>query len=595
MKLKEFGTKETIDWVAAVQMLGINQAFYVDRPTYVAEYLGNDATVLKWAGRRETWPPSWCLIRQGNDYFVVVEGTTNSWQFGGHVTGYAMADDWLENSRVNQGWKEVADGIISELPNRSQGRWFYSGHSYGGSVAGILATDHAAKFGNAEKVSCLTFAAPAYMTWGYSGVRPGVYHEIESWGDLVPTLPPTGTELANVKWRSPLEWYQATMLWDRFGKVTTLGYQGNTDGSLGNVNERGEYVSNQMPDNHYLPNYWGRINTKATKEFPENVQLRAALNWAKPLMGDSFQTVVREFPNFITGPDGNRIYIPPVQTSRSSASMSATYKVSYVFVGWNQRTWRESHFVLASDAQDATSKLALESVIASRLAFLSSLYRVEAIEAVNVNSVRDGYVRGPLTSQVWRGAQTTTNAETTGVALNVGYFGPNFQQRWAQLRGFSDQAVFIDKQTGDQTVSGTTAPLIAAYVLKLKEQNFGWVKRVKRNPASPVTMPNYISQIDGNTVPGLSIVTLDRALGVESGTVTFHQTNKRTLPGLEGAQKIISVSGSTMRIPYIVPRGGVIEAGEGAYVRVLQWQDITLYNGQYEDGYVFGKKTRRMK
>jgi len=595
MKLREFGSQESLDWVSVVQQIAICQAFYVDSPTVIAEYLGNDATILRWVSQRDTWPPSWALIKQGDDYWVVVEGTTNAWQFGEHVAGYAMADDWLGSSRVNQGWKEVAEGIWAQLPNRDRGHWHYSGHSYGGAVAGILATMHANERGEADKVSLMLVASPAFMTWGYKGVRPKVYHEVESWGDAVPTLPPTGTELMNVRFRSPLEWYQAAQIWDTFGKRTTLGYQGNTDGTLGDVNDRGEMVGNGMPTNHYLPNYWGRINQKALREFPDNVPLRSAINWSRQLMVAEFQSVITEFPNFITLPDGTKVFIPPVQIYRSYSQMSATYKVSFVFVGWNQRTWRESHFCVASSAEDATGKLALDTVMSARLAFLSSLYRVESIEAVNVNSTRDGYVRGPLTSQVWSGVQATNNAETTGVALNVGYFGPNFQQRWAQVRGFSDQAVFIDKQTGDQAIAGTVKPLLDAYVLKLKEQAFGWVKRVPRNPDAPVTMPNYIEKIDGATVPGLSVVTLDRAPGISGGSVTFHRTNKRTLPGLEGAQKVISSSGATIRIPYVVPSGTIIGAGEGSYIRVLQWQDITLYNGQYEEGYIYGKKTRRMK
>lgn len=591
MLLQSFGSQQ-VNRVALAQQVFILTCLYNDRRDLVEQYIGPDASIVIWERNRDTWPPSWVYIRQGEHHFIAIEGSTNIAQFAGHLNGVFQRLDFVGDASVNGAWWIVAEDFRKRLPSQQQGVWHYSGHSYGGALAGIMATDHAERRGNQAGVECMTFGAPAYMTTGYDGPYPDPYWRCESLGDLVPNLPPNGVELLGMRWRNPLEWLKRDWFYWQYGNPVYFNYQGDDTLSLGDVNDRGELVGVGMPSTHEIPNYWGRQNWWAQRNDPNNETLKTALEFGKSaLYGGSPQIEVMNLPSVFVGPSGNLEVIPILWQSGFSflSGGSNVIKVDLVFLGKNNSTWRESHYTTDATAEAAAQRFGNEEVLSRRAAMLSSLYNISHIEAVEVGADKPGY---PKEVQIKGVGPSTAAAETTGSVLHVGIYNAANKIRWCMMRGFSDQQIGFDPTTGNTFVSKATSESIAAWVSALKTLGAGWVTRVPRTADQPVTQPNEVLSLNGNTYPGMTVVTCVREISAPENLLSFHRFDKRKLPGLNGLRKVIDVDGTTCRIPYTMPYAGIVQPGDGAYVRTYQTSSFNSYTTSWKRGRVFSKRTK---
>jgi len=593
--LEDFGA-DSPNWIAAAQQVGLIQSLYGGSPEFALSFLSPGEDLVEYRRNRNTWPPSWLYVRRGDDHFVVIEGSTNTYQFGIHTAGVWVREDWLGDSSVNGSWWEVTRGIQGSLPSMDSGKWHFSGHSYGGACAAMLAMELADRRGS-DAVELMTFASPKYMTNGYNGPLPRPYWRIEATTDLVPSLPPAGVELVGTVWRNPLEWVRTDWFFWEYGSLIVLNTKGQVNGDLYDPGSVDAYNLIGMPNSHYLKNYWGRLNARMIRDGPPSPQLFAVMQRAK--LGFDLvdgQDDVFSYPQWVPGPTGELIRIPNNWIGVNGGGEMATYMVNLVFQGANNRTWREGHAVQATTAEEAAAKLNTNSMLSARTKFLSNLYRISNVEAVNLENPRDGVIK---TAGV-KGSQGSGQGETAGVSWNLGYYPVTGSgQRWAPVRGFPDGAVSFNSDTGSEIIAGDVQKAVFAWVEKLADQNFGFYRRLKESNTDAALKRNYITSLNGDTTPGVTIVTC--AAVVSLGTaryVTIHlrgEETSRAMPGLKGTlQPVIASSGTQLTIPYTIPRGGVVAPGQGSYMRPAVFEFVQ-YRGVYEQGKVYARRTRQLK
>lgn len=205
MRLREFESGTTWDTVAAAQQLCILLALYKDQPDNVEALVGTDAELVWYRDYGAwTWPPAWCIIRQGDDYFVTLAGTTSLRQMFGHLWGSFGAIQSPSNpmkfaSFPRRGipngawaalWKTLWPEMREKLPASLSGkRLLFCGHSYGGAVAQLFCNHWLRDEGvNAQ---LMTFGSPRVWTYGFEGELPRVCYLISSYHDPVFVSPPS--------------------------------------------------------------------------------------------------------------------------------------------------------------------------------------------------------------------------------------------------------------------------------------------------------------------------------------------------------------------------------------------------------------------
>lgn len=594
--LESFGA-DSPNWVAAAQQVALIQSLYTQNREYALSCLAPGEELVVWQSNRDTWPPSYLCVKRGDSYWVTIEGSTNNLQFGTHTYGAWVRQDFLGDSSVNGSWWGATREIRGALPSLASGHWHFSGHSYGAACAAIIAMEVADARGS-DAVELLTFAAPKYMTNGYSGSLPKPCWRVEATTDMVPSLPPFGSELVGTVWRNPLEWVRTDWFFWEYGDVIVLNSKGQVNGELYDRDARGEWNVIGFPESHYLRNYWGRLNARMLREGNPSPMLAQWMAKAKQAwFPESQQKVAVEYPGVIPGPTGEPVVIPTNdQPYFPTGGTMAVYQVNLVFEGQNKRTWREGHAVEATTAAAAAALLNDNDILGKRAAFLAKIYKIANVEAVNQEDPRDGTVR---TAGV-QGAISTTKAETAGVAWNLGWFlENNYPQRWAPVRGFPDTVARYNNQTGTVEIEQAIQDAVREWVSAVKIRGFGSYQRLREVPTDPTLAKNYITSLNGDLTPGMTVITVAAAVNLGSARkVSIHlrgEDTKKALPGLHGNLfPVVATSGQTLTIPYTIPRGGVLAPGSGSYLRPARFV-LVQYQGFAEAGDVFAKRTRKLK
>lgn len=594
--LEPFGQSD-VNWVAAAQQVHLIQSLYTSNRQYALSALSPGEELIVWRVNRNTWPPSFGVVKRGNSYFLFIEGTTNNYQFTSHAWGTWARTDYLGDSSVNGAWWEATRDILGEIPSTTLGKWYMSGHSYGGACAAIIAMSLADQRGS-EAVELMTFGTPRYMTNGYRGNLPSPYWRIEATTDLVPTMPPSGVELIGTVWSNPLNWLRTDWFFWDYGDEKVLNSKGEVNGAQYDPNAKGDLNVIGFPDAHYLSNYWGRLNARMNRAGNPSPDLLDAMSKAREGFNlPPGQVLGGEYAGIIAGPNGEPVRIPGLFTPPVFGGPNVPiYNVNLVFQGRNNRTWREGHAVNATTATEAASLLQNNDVIAKRTAFLSKVYKIALIEAVNLQNPRDGIVR----TGGYTGSMATLKAETAGVSINMGYFlSGGYPQAWKQIRGFPDTLVRFNSDSGTEEIEASVQEQINTWIAQLKTLNFGSYVRLREVPTDPTLSRNYVTSMNGDTSPGLTVVSCANVVNLGGAThVSIHlrgAETKRALPGISGnVFPVVGSTGTQFTIPYTIPRGGVLAPGQGSYMRPARFV-FAGYTGSAEFGYIFAKRTRRLK
>lgn len=233
LPLEEFSNKPGHPLIrAALQQIALITALYDNRRDQAEELLGTpaEASIIKWKHNPGSFDPSYCVIRQGRDTFLVMAGTVNGFQWGIHFLGSPGADYDLDEGVTAHAAhqlfarkmrdQDLAGVVTAPAANE---RLFLAGHSYGGSICQWLANHYVGACQDPERVQLMTFGAPKLLTAGYKGPAPAVYQRICHATDLVPWLPPGSVSLMRprraierlVKMKG-FQWYQYGQRWELF-------------------------------------------------------------------------------------------------------------------------------------------------------------------------------------------------------------------------------------------------------------------------------------------------------------------------------------------------------------------------------------------
>jgi hypothetical protein len=156
-------------------------------------------TILSWNFQPTSWPPSWALLRQGNHLYFVFAGTVNNGQLLGDITGAFAAPYPGFGNQAHSFFlgttRNLAPAITAALPpDYATCDVSFCGHSFGGSLAFILATEWHINVPG-PRVELLSLGAPKPFTTNYGGALPNVCLAVGTTNDAVCFLPP-GTAIA---------------------------------------------------------------------------------------------------------------------------------------------------------------------------------------------------------------------------------------------------------------------------------------------------------------------------------------------------------------------------------------------------------------
>jgi hypothetical protein len=176
------------------QMTGIGTVYFNRRDLALQMIqIAGGGTLLVWQFQDAAWPPSWSMIRQGNNLYFWIAGTVNWQQWLGNVVGVFANTNGSYGNRVHSFFSGSALNLQAIINQNLPADWmdcnaFFAGHSYGAAVAFLLAV----MWKNAvlsARVEFMGFACPKSMSGGFSGTLPNVTLIINHESDVVPYVP----------------------------------------------------------------------------------------------------------------------------------------------------------------------------------------------------------------------------------------------------------------------------------------------------------------------------------------------------------------------------------------------------------------------
>lgn len=205
MSLLPFQTSPgVLDPVAAFINMVLIDCLYRNRKDIVEQYASiSGSQLLDFVANPESYPPDYCVLKNGNDVLVVIAGTTNNAQWGAHAGSmWAPSIDPVINRTVLLSF-QLGEGLI-EVPisnligDRQNLTIRFAGHSYGGACGHIMAVH----FNNAPvkpfKLEMMTVGEP--KAFGGSVPNDDFFHaRVTNSGDPVQYFPPSISMLYGVR------------------------------------------------------------------------------------------------------------------------------------------------------------------------------------------------------------------------------------------------------------------------------------------------------------------------------------------------------------------------------------------------------------
>lgn len=211
------------------QMTGIGCVYY-NRRDLAEELLSirGGGQLLVWRFDDTSFPPSWALLRQGNNLYFWVAGTVNFPQWFGNVVGtYGNVNGTFGNlvhSFFSRSAMALQAAINPNLPaDYMNCNVFWAGHSYGSAIAFLLAILWKNTL-PAVRVEFMGFAVPKSMTVGFTGNLPDVVLNINNELDCVAYMPPN--RVLSVVQPPQQPWnFGIPVNWQTFGSSVVISQQ----------------------------------------------------------------------------------------------------------------------------------------------------------------------------------------------------------------------------------------------------------------------------------------------------------------------------------------------------------------------------------
>lgn len=252
-----------INPAAMVQAAGLVSAIYWNDQVRAQQIidLHGSGTIIAWQFDQDSWPPSWMAVQQGTRITICIAGTVNASQVLLHLSGAIAKPYGTSGDYVHSLWDKIASEMLPDInsimPADLSGYTIaITGHSYGASIAHLLANYFSTQVGN-NNVEVLTFAEPRAISDGYSGPQPSTHFRVVASGDIVPSLPPVSTQLM-LSGISGTTLTSPVFLWSHYGDVKRFtssgqlltGPQSESEAWLTPNN-----VINTLQNTHYMSNY----------------------------------------------------------------------------------------------------------------------------------------------------------------------------------------------------------------------------------------------------------------------------------------------------------------------------------------------------
>jgi hypothetical protein len=235
----------------------------------------------------------------------------------------------------------------------------------------------------------------------------------------------------------------------------------------------------------------------------------------------------------------------------------ATFKTVWQFVENNGATFSEIWY---KDGGSITTIVDPNSLsIQTRLNFLHPLNTLVRIRVSQL-----GVLRNTVNVLINRAGQGPFPQQPlpVGAAMvcQVAGIGGGSRKWW--MRGNSKTDYSRNSINGvDQPAQGFLQNLAAMFTA-LNGDGYGILRLTPI--ANPAVQISKITQADGKTTPGSTVLTLNQALPVIAGaTVIISRVNPKELPRLNGRFTVLAVVGNTLTINYATPQNQIVPILQG--------------------------------
>lgn len=249
----------------------------------------------------------------------------------------------------------------------------------------------------------------------------------------------------------------------------------------------------------------------------------------------------------------------------------AEFNVTWEFRENNGASFNETYSVIESTIARAAalgSRLA-----AARLALLDPLNTFLAVRAAAVDATR-------VTTVAIKNFIGTSPGGSgplpvgASIILNLGGATGGSRRLW--MRGGSGGDYLRDAQTGRDKVTASLNSRITEFIAALADAKYGIRTLVK--PDGNQVKYQQITSIDGATVPGQAILTLDAPPPFAvNDNVIISQTSKKDYPALAGVFRVLKIAGALVTIKYRTP-GDAIHAGQIGRIKKQSFNTISVIN-----------------
>lgn len=189
-------TGGNLNFAAAFEQMLTHYAFFYERNEVVQGILDvlGGGTIVASRYDLTTLPPSWLIVRQGNDLWIHTTGTVNQQQWIGNVAGVISSPyppyACQAHSFFSDSWTTVSPQIRAAMPaDYLSCKLHFVGHSYGAAVAWLLALEYL-QATPTQTVDYLGLGGPKVLTENYGGPLPMPAFMLGNVGDGVCFLPP---------------------------------------------------------------------------------------------------------------------------------------------------------------------------------------------------------------------------------------------------------------------------------------------------------------------------------------------------------------------------------------------------------------------
>ncbi len=532
--------------------------------------LGPGDEILEFHQGEVTWPPDYAIVRSlPRRYFVMIAGTIGPAQLALQSSALnAVAYQGTGGGYTSALWLAAADAIDATLKARvdvdiPETRLYFSGHSYGGVVAQLLAFRYARRLGS-DKVQLLTFAQPKGLSPSYSREQPSPYWRVHSNLDIVPTLFLDSPGLVLVQPGKPASWQDIGAQWVHYGADSVIDVHGVIGGAADDAKPLPPDVEVGRIAEHYPSNYLGRVRQYVIRQGGNRAALdaiEAAFDTRRQQPHENYRggwslfdlgLPAEVLPDLI-----NRLGLGSQYVNQGGGAMGLQ-KHSFIFTGPDSETWSESYLIDGSSDLNAAVWGIPDDLIKLRAVMLHKAFTIRAVRASSTVKPKRSAIR--IVSVVGEAANTEVNPgpDISGATSVCRLVCVNGARRNVWFRGWADSD--INRLVGgkDQK-AGTLGTHTKAFIAALAKLHYGVARRLKEGEGDNLDA-RHATAVDGSIISGQSLIKVESTVGfVPKDLVSLSLFSKKDCPGLNGTYEVVSVT-----------------EGVGIYVRYRTPGDLNL-------------------